>query len=84
MQPAAIWIIYTLMFGYPVPTQSRLPPSNLRICHCGALRVRTENENAATGCASRFSARRPRRAKNIQSSLPLNRGNENNRCGLAG
>jgi hypothetical protein len=20
MQPAAIWIIYTLMFGYPVPT----------------------------------------------------------------
>jgi len=20
MQPTAIWIIYTLMFGYPVPT----------------------------------------------------------------
>ena len=23
MQPAAIWIVYTLMFGYPVPTYDK-------------------------------------------------------------
>jgi hypothetical protein len=38
-----------------------------------------KNENAATGCAFRFSASRPSRAENIQS-LPLNRCNENNRA----
>jgi hypothetical protein len=51
----------------------------MRKARAGTLRIRSENENAATGCASRFSARRPSRAKNIQS-LSLNRRNENIRA----
>ena len=32
MQPAAIWIIYTLMFGYPVPTQGGHEFTNQSAC----------------------------------------------------
>ena len=32
MQPAAIWIIYTLMFGYPVPTQGGHEFTNRTAC----------------------------------------------------
>ena len=32
MQPGAIWIIYTLMFGYPVPTHDEHEFSNRAAC----------------------------------------------------
>lgn len=32
MQPAAIWIVYTLMFGYPVPTHDTHEFANKAAC----------------------------------------------------
>ena len=32
MQPTAIWIIYTLMFGYPVPTRDSPQFTNQTSC----------------------------------------------------
>ena len=32
MQPGAIWIIYTLMFGYPVPTHDEHEFTNRAAC----------------------------------------------------
>jgi len=32
MQPAAIWIVYTLMFGYPVPTNDDHEFTNEAAC----------------------------------------------------
>ena len=32
MQPSAIWIIYTLMFGYPVPTHDAHEFTNRAAC----------------------------------------------------
>jgi len=32
MQPAAIWIVYTLMFGYPVPTYDEHEFTNRTAC----------------------------------------------------
>ena len=32
MQPAAIWIVYTLMFGYPVPTRDEHEFTNRAAC----------------------------------------------------
>jgi len=32
MQPTAIWIIYTLMFGYPVPTRDEHEFTNQAAC----------------------------------------------------
>lgn len=32
MQPGAIWIIYTLMFGYPVPTHDEHEFTNRTAC----------------------------------------------------
>ena len=32
MQPTIIWIIYTLMFGYPVPTLDKLEFTNETAC----------------------------------------------------
>ena len=32
MQPAAIWIVYTLMFGYPVPTYDEHEFTNEAAC----------------------------------------------------
>ena len=32
MQPGAIWIIYTLMFGYPVPTHGEHEFTNKTAC----------------------------------------------------
>ena len=32
MQPGAVWIIYTLMFGYPVPTHDEHEFTNRAAC----------------------------------------------------
>jgi hypothetical protein len=32
MQPTAIWIVYTLMFGYPVPTRDEHEFTNRTAC----------------------------------------------------
>jgi hypothetical protein len=32
MQPSAIWIVYTLMFGYPVPTRDSPEFTNQTAC----------------------------------------------------
>jgi len=32
MQPGAVWIIYTLMFGYPVPTHDEHEFTNQAAC----------------------------------------------------
>ena len=32
MEPAAVWIIYTLMFGYPVPTHDAHEFTNQTAC----------------------------------------------------
>jgi hypothetical protein len=39
MQPTAVWIIYTLMFGYPVPTRQSPQFSNEAAClvHLGTF-----------------------------------------------
>jgi hypothetical protein len=32
MEPAAVWIVYTLMFGYPVPTSDEHEFTNQTAC----------------------------------------------------
>jgi hypothetical protein len=50
MQPTAIWIIYTLMFGYPVPTLGEQEFTSEAAC---VIHMRSFSQQVIDVCARR-------------------------------
>ena len=57
MQPTAIWIIYTLMFGYPVPTRDEHEFTNQAACeNSQAFIRRASDQQFPAGLLEKISA----------------------------